>query len=207
MTYRTLIAFCGDRKIAEGSLGEVARAIKPVADSASEPTILIFDARTSEPVEIDLRGSIEDVLARLPEQAHDHGPADTTKTATGDNEPPRDESNRGPGRPKLGVIAREVTLLPRHWEWLAVQPGGASVTLRKLVEDARKAHGAQDRTRAARETTYRFASAIAGNRPNYEEAMRALFAGDSTRFEEMTEAWPADIRDHVRRLSGPAFET
>jgi uncharacterized protein len=114
--------------------------------------------------------------------------------------PPR----RGPGRPKLGVVAREVTLLPRHWDWLNAQPGGASVALRKLVEDARKNPEARQRQR--RDALYRFTSAMAGDAPGFEEAARALFAGDRLRFEANTAAWPTDVRSHALSLAEEAFE-
>jgi hypothetical protein len=107
---------------------------------------------------------------------------------------------RKPGRPKLGVVAREVTLLPRHWEWLASQPGGASVALRKLVEQARKANSGADRRRLAKESAYRFMSAMAGDEPGFEEAARALFAGRREEFEANMASWPADVRDHARKL-------
>ena len=112
---------------------------------------------------------------------------------------------KGPGRPRLGVVAREITLLPRHWEWLASQPGGASVTLRRLVEAARAESAQADAIRQAREATYRFMTAMAGNEPGFEEASRALFAGNSAAFTRHTEAWPDDVRDHARRLVGPTF--
>ena len=108
---------------------------------------------------------------------------------------------RGRGRPKLGVVAREVTLLPRHWEWLNAQPGGASVALRKLVEQARRANGDADRQRTARDAAYHFMSAMAGNLPDFEEAARALFADDRRAFVALVAAWPADIRDHVIKLA------
>jgi hypothetical protein len=111
------------------------------------------------------------------------------------------EEPRGVGRPKLGVVAREVTLLPRHWDWLNSQPGGASVALRKLVEEARKTRGDADRRRASQEAAYRFMSAIAGDLPGFEEAARALFAYDRRRFGEMVAGWPEDVRDHVVRLA------
>src|SRR6202011_5661244 len=113
---------------------------------------------------------------------------------------------RGPGRPKLGVIAREVTLLLRHWEWLAEQSGGASVALRRLVDEARRANKDKDRIRHAQEAAYRFIAAMAENKPHYEEVARALFAADSKRFEAGTASWPADVRDHARRLAAAAFE-
>ena len=108
------------------------------------------------------------------------------------------------GRPSLGVEAKEVTLLPRHWEWLGVQPGGASVALRKLVEEARRNDG-KSQVRTAQTALNRFMSAMAGNLPGFEEAGRALFAGDKAGFERETKAWPEDIRDYARRLAAPAF--
>jgi hypothetical protein len=132
-------------------------------------------------------GSVEDVVRRLE-------PRDV-----------RPRESRPPGRPKLGVVGREVTLLPRHWEWLATQPGGASVTLRRLVEEARRAGGDEERKRQARDAAYRFMFAVAGNEPGFEEASRALFAGDQSRFEEETERWPADVREHARTLARDAI--
>jgi uncharacterized protein len=112
-----------------------------------------------------------------------------------------EEEPRGRGRPKLGVVAREVTLLPRHWDWLSTQPGGASVALRKLVEQARKASGDSDRRRAAQEAAYRFMSAIGGDLPGFEEASRALFAYDRRRFGDLIAGWPEDVRDHAIKLA------
>jgi uncharacterized protein len=186
----TYIAFEGDRCLASGDLRDVARAAKQALDRDKAASILVFDGQTSGPIDIDFGGSIDDVLARLPA-----GVAATEEAAP-----------RGPGRPKLGVVAREVTLLPRHWEWLAQQSGGASVALRRLVEEARRANKDKDRVRHARETAYRFIAAMAENKPHYEEVARALFSGDAARFEAWTAGWPADIRDHARRLAAPAFE-
>jgi hypothetical protein len=181
------LAFEGDRCIASGDLHDVARAAKQALDRRKDALILVFDGKTSGPVEIDLRGSLDDVLARLPDIA-------AASAVDGDTAP---SAPRGPGRPKLGVVAREVTLLPRHWEWLAQQSGGASVALRKLVEEARRASGDRDRERAARDAAYHFMSAVAGDLPGFEEASRALFAGDRLRFEQHTVAWPEDIRAYA----------
>ena len=116
--------------------------------------------------------------------------------------PPGAESPR-PGRPKLGVAAREVTLLPRHWDWLATQPGGASVALRKLVEEAsRKPEACQ---RARRDAAYRFATALVGNAPGYEEAIRALYAGQQEDFAAHIEGWPADVRRVLEEMTAEAF--
>ena len=155
--------------------------------------ILVFDGRTSAPIELDLRGSVDEVLARLP--------ASSRAGQDGATAP------RGPGRPKLGVVAREVTLLPRHWDWLAQQRGGASVAIRRLVEQARRGGDEKDRPRQAQEAAYRFMAAMAGNRPHYEEAIRALFAPDPVGFEKMISGWPADVRNHAARLAEGAFYT
>jgi uncharacterized protein len=180
------IAFEGDRAIASGNLRDVVSAAKATLDRRRDASILIFDSLTGGPIDIDFRGSIEAVLARLPR---------TPIAPAADDGAP--SAPRRPGRPKLGVVAREVTLLPRHWEWLNAQRGGASVALRKLVDEARRASGDRDRERAAREAAYRFMSAMAGNLPGFEEASRALFAGDRLRFEQHTVAWPKDIRAYA----------
>jgi uncharacterized protein len=191
----SFVAFDGDRYIASGDLRSVARAAKDVLDRQGQALILVFDAN-SGPVDLDFRGSVDDVLDRLPEMA------DTTPAASD----AVDATPRGPGRPKLGVVAREVTLLPRHWEWLARQPGGASVALRRLVDEARRTSRDKDRIRHAQETAYRFIAAMGENKPHFEEVARALFAGDAKRFEAWTNDWPTDVRDHARRLAAAAFE-
>ncbi|CAJ0720476.1 hypothetical protein LMG6871_03894 [Ralstonia edaphis] len=187
-------AFAGTQRLAAGPVRDVARAVKTHLDAHPESQVQVFDNISAQPVEFDLRGTVEDVLARLDQAAPSAA------------EPPESESRpRGPGRPKLGVIAREVTLLPRHWDWLAAQPGGASVTLRKLVEDARRAAEGADRRRVAQEAAYRFMSAMAGNAAGFEEATRALFAADAAAFESLTHSWPADVRDFARELASRAF--
>src|ERR1700722_1055518 len=188
------VAFDGDRRIASGDLRAVARAAKEALDRRKDASILVFDGR-SGPIEIDFRGSLDDVLARLPQLPGAPAAEDAAIPAL-----------RGPGRPKLGVVAREITLLPRHWEWLAQQSGGSSVALRRLVDEARRANKDKDRTRQAQEAAYRFIAAMGENKPHYEEVARALFAADARRFETWTASWPADVRDHARRLAAAAFE-
>jgi hypothetical protein len=199
MTHPTLqvIAFDGNRRIAQGDLQTVAQKAKAHIDQreSAQVLVLVFDVETSRPVEIDFRGTGADVVQRLSADAH----------AQPEATPPQTSSPRGPGRPKLGVVAREVTLLPRHWDWLSQQPGGASVALRKLVDDARKTGSNKDRLRQAQEGAYRFMSAMAGDYPHYEDALRALYANDPTRFETMITQWPADVREHTMRLAGSAF--
>jgi len=189
-------AFEGFRRIASGVLAEVALKTKEVLDRGERAPLLIFDDMTGEQVEVDFRGTAEDVLNRLAERREGalHGRL------------PGEEASRGPGRPKLGVVAREVTLLPRHWDWLNQQPGGASVALRKLVEAARRGNEGRDRVRRSQEAAYRFMTAIAGNLPGFEEALRALFGGDQGRFDEQVAPWPRDVRDHARKLAMDAFQ-
>lgn len=179
-------AFAGDRLLASGSLAEVAIAVKMTSGTASTAPVLIFDDASGCVIDLDLRGSHRDIVGRLPPPVQP--PALTAPEA------------RGRGRPKLGVVAREVTLLPRHWDWLNARPGGASVALRKLVEDARRATADADRMRAARDAAYHFMSTMAGDRPGFEEASRALFAGNVARLKDLTAAWPTDIRSQLLRL-------
>ena len=178
-------AFDSHRRIASGPLCAVALAVKAAIDSGATGPVLVFDDATGHTVDIDTRGSEDDITRRF-----------------GDVGAPR-----GRGRPKLGVVAREVTLLPRHWDWLATQPGGASVALRKLVEAATRTHAEADRRRAALERAYHFMSAMAGDMPGFEEAARALFAVDEQRFRERVAAWPDDVRDHAIALAFGASPT
>ena len=192
-----VIAFAGSHRIAAGQLALVALKAKELLDRNDNATILIFDDLTSEQVEVDFRGSAEQVLQRL-------AASDAVAAVTEEN-PESHEPARGPGRPKLGVVGREVTLLPRHWDWLNAQAGGASVALRKLVEEARRHSEQRDQLRRAQEYAYRFMSAMAGNSVNFEEAARALFAGDQAGFELLVEAWTPDVRDHLITLANRAF--
>jgi hypothetical protein len=182
-------AFAGIRLLACGPLAEVAIAAKMAAGGAIAEPVLIFNDATGRSIDLDLRGSHRDIVARLPQ------PATAEPLVEPSTEP------RGRGRPKLGVVAREVTLLPRHWDWLGTQPGGASVALRKLVDTARRASGDRDRQRTARDAAYHFMSTMAGDRPGFEEASRALFADDRRRFGELIAGWPADIRDYILRIA------
>lgn len=186
-------AFQGSRRIASGELSNVVRSAKTVVDRAPSSSVLIFDDATSELIEVDFRGTAAEVVRRLA--------SDEPHSAT-----PEGEARRGPGRPKLGVVAREVTLLPRHWDWLGSQPGGASVALRRLVDEARRANVGTDRIRRSQEAAYRFMSAMAGDRARFEEATRALFASDRSRFESNIKGWPVDIRNHALMLADGAFE-
>jgi hypothetical protein len=174
--YMVYTVFHGLRSVATGSATDLVEVLK----EKPQGELLVFDNSTGSQVDLDRRGQPAEIT---------HVPADIAA------EP------RGRGRPRLGVIAKEVTLLPRHWDWLNVQPGGASVALRKLVDEARKTSGDRDRVRAAQEAAYRFMSAIAGNLPGFEEATRALFAYDRRSFTHLVANWPEDVRDYAVRLA------
>lgn len=186
-------AFSGSHRVASGELRHVALKAKQVFDSDPSQAILVFEDATGGVLELPLELPAAELLRSLNAE-----PAEADGAAV-------IASARGPGRPRLGVVAREVTLLPRHWQWLAAQPGGASVALRRLVEGARKVNADGDRRRVAQEAAYRFMHALAGNLPAYEEATRALFAGDIGRFEETLAHWPEDVREHASLLAADAF--
>jgi uncharacterized protein len=184
-------SFQGNRRLASGPLHVVALAVRIATEQPAIDPVLIFDDSTGRSIDIDTRGSDDDIFARYaPSPPYDEGALQAA------NDVPR-----GRGRPKLGVVAREVTLLPRHWEWLASQPGGPSVALRKLVEEARHTDSGRDQSRAGQERAYHFLSAMAGDMPGFEEASRALFANDRMKFGELIAAWPADVRTHATWLA------
>jgi hypothetical protein len=177
----TLTAFAGSRRIVAGTHAEVIARLRARADA--EP-VLVFDDSTGERLDLDLR----------------EGTPLAPESAAAD-----EQTTRGVGRPKLGVVAREVTLLPRHWDWLSRQPGGASVALRRLIDEARHVHADRDAQRASREAAYRFMSAIAGDLAGFEEAARALFADERTRFDQLIQPWPEDVRSYLQRLATAAW--
>jgi uncharacterized protein len=185
----TYTAFLDETLIASGPLNATLPIVKASFDRDAGALVLIFEDQTGRQVDFDLRGSLNEVLERaLPAR-----PA---------------AARSGPGRPKLGVVSREVSLLPRHWDWLEQQPNGASAALRRLVDEARNRNPGEQRARLATEAVGRFLSALAGNLPGYEEASRALYAGNRARVEDLIQRWPADIRAYLmRRLDdalGPA---
>lgn len=174
---RKCTAFVGERMIASGDAITVAVAMRAAIDSGAS-RVLAFEDETGRQIDFDLGGTDADIRTRL---------ADTAPEPT----------KPGRGRPKLGVVAREVTLLPRHWEWLAQQPGGASATLRRLVDQARKASSATQAPRLAQDAAYRLMSALAGDLPGFEDAARALFAGDYEAVGEVIGQWPKDIATYI----------
>ncbi len=188
MSEQQWIAFSGHTCIATGPREAVVRAVKIDYDRGSGEGIVVLDESTGQEVDFDLNGTVDDVLFRL---------------ASDDEGSTRRETPRR-GRPRLGVTSREVTLLPRHWDWLTRQPGGASGTLRRLVDSARKSPDARHQQALA--AADRFMAVIAGNLPNYEDASRALYAGDTQRFDALIAEWPEDVRRHALRLASVAFD-
>lgn len=181
--------FEGSHRIASGTLSEMALAVNKAQSRQGNAAILLFDNQTGKTVDLDLRGSDADIVARYSSPERQEMPAE-----------PVADAPKGRGRPKLGVVAREITLLPRHWEWLSAQPGGASVAIRKLVDAARKTVGNADTQRQATERAYQFMVTIAGDYAGFEAASRALFAGDSAAVAHAIAAWPEDIRTHITAL-------
>jgi uncharacterized protein len=184
----TCTAFLGTERIAFGPYGQVAATLNGL--DLTHGGLLVFDDASGQLVDFPWPAGFE--------------PAPAAQAAV----VPEEEAPAAPsgvGRPRLGVVAREVTLLPRHWEWLAQQRGGASAALRRLVDEARKTYAEQDAQRQAKERVYRFMSAIGGGLPGFEEASRALFAHDSGAFAERIGHWPIDVKTHLAWLSRDAF--
>lgn len=175
MTPSSLIAFQGHSCLARGPRDAVITRLKQQHDVDPSALVLVFERDTGRQVDFDLRGSLDEVLARAAAPLPAAAP-------------------RGRGRPRLGVTAREVTLLPRHWDWLEAQPSGASATLRKLVEGALRAEPAAADAARSREVASRLLGALAGDLPGFEEAMRALYAGQTATFESCVAAWPEDVQ-------------
>lgn len=187
-TDRTYTAFAGNRLIASGDLRTMVRRTKEHLDRGEADGLLIFEDQTGVQIDFDLRGTPEDALGRL-----------STHPRFASSEPPA-AVRSGPGRPKLGVVSREVSLLPRHWAWLDQQPGGISGALRRLVDEAGKHGQSKESARLAREAASKFMWVMAGNLPHFEEASRALFAKDLGRLDALIRDWPEDIRTQLERL-------
>ncbi|WP_093383508.1 DUF2239 family protein [Variovorax sp. OV329] len=184
-----LSAFAGFRRVAGGPSAEVIQQLRSSGHPSGGELVRVFDDATGTRLDLDLRPQAEIDATPVPKP-----PAAAAAPA-----------QRSVGRPRLGVVAREVTLLPRHWDWLNRQPGGASVALRRLVDDARHVHRERDALRASRETTYRVMTEMAGDLAGFEEATRALFAGDGAQFKLLIEPWPEDLRDYLHQLSAAAW--
>ncbi len=194
---KIFVAFAGTHLIARGMLDDVVRRSKDRLDRGEEKRIALFDDETGRPVDIDYSGSVAEVVARLGANPVAARPMSAGPMSARPGAAPG--KRRGPGRPKLGVVSREISLLPRHWSWLAEQRGGASVTLRKLVDAARKGNPAQAQSRKAIDAAHRFMWDMAGDQPGFEEASRSLFARNFDSFGQQIADWPAGIRGQLER--------
>ena len=178
-------AFLNGQCLTTGPLHEVALVLLRTQQTQPDALPLVFSDATGQSADLDLRGGEDAVCARYTVAAPTQQP-------------------KGRGRPKLGVVAREVTLLPEHWDWLAAQPGGASVALRKLVHEARRRGSGMDQTHQTRDRAYHAMSTLASDLAGFEEASRALFAGDHERLAAQMSNWPKDVRAYVLQLAEPA---
>lgn len=180
----TFTAFAGQSLVATGTLEVLLPKLKSLHETDAAASVLVFEDATGKQADFDLRGTMEDVLARaMPAPAR-----------------------QGPGRPRLGVVSREISLLPHHWEWLETQPNGASAAIRRLVEEARKRDPEAQKARLAKDATVRFLTSMAGNLPGYEESTRALYSANLDAFQREIGNWPKDIRDHALKMSEPIFQ-
>jgi hypothetical protein len=153
------------------------KQLKTYVDGGGIETPLVFADESGQQVDFDLRGSLEEVLVRA------RGP----------------RKSSGPGRPKLGVVSREISLLPRHWEWLQKQPQGISAALRRLVDEARKRDPSGQKARQVRDALSRVMWSMGGNLPGFEEASRALFAKRYADLRALIRQWPEDLREYVEQ--------
>ena len=183
-------AFESEKILFKGPLADLILKVKKRLGKSENSSILIFSDSTGKNIDFNFQGSEKDVLKRLEIYSEEVGI----------------NQSAGPGRPRLGVVSRVISLLPRHWEWLATQSGGSSAYLRKLVDEARKKEGGQHTLKQLQERTYKFISVMAGDLNGYEEALRALYKRDEKKFIALIEVWPRDIRNHALELARPAFE-
>lgn len=191
----TFTAFSGTRLLQTGPVETVLKKVKEDFDQRNNAPILVFEDATGKQTDFDLEGTPEEVIAHLAGHPllvrRNFDNPDVAAPAT---------KRPGPGRPRLGVVSREISLFPRHWKWLEGQPQGASAAIRKLIEAASAREPEKDRARRAREAAGNFMWAMAGNLPNFEEASRALYAGDTEKLNAQIAEWPKDVREYLSRL-------
>ena len=185
-------SFTGYRHIASGPLRTVLKETKTFYDSTQTPdernashhpeNLLFFHHGDGRQLDFDLSGSLEDVLSRI--QTREPSPVDETP------------DKPGKGRPRLGVVSKEVTLLPRHWEWLSRQPASASATLRRLVSEASSRENTSSKAKAERLGTILWT--LAGNLEGFEEASRCLHRLDFEGLFGFSDKWPGDLPGFIR---------
>lgn len=176
---KTYTAFTCLSRIGGGDLETTVRDTWAYIQDHPEANVQVFDDRTGHGVDLDLRGGLDEAMARVV--------------------PPKNK--KGPGRPALGVVCREVCLMPRHWEWLDEQTLSASAVIRRLIEAARKETSSDMARKRALEAAGRFMWAVAGDLVGFEEASRALYAERWPIFDRLVEPWAADVREQLAKMT------
>lgn len=183
----TYTAFEEFKIVSQGTLDDVAISVKHRLKEQGSSNILIFSDSTGRQIDLDLSGTDKQVLDRLK--------VFTTSSV---------QTQSGAGRPKLGVLPREISLLPSHWEWLLNQEGGSSAVIRNLIDEKMKTQLIH-KNKIAQERTYKFLSAHAGNLPSFEDAVRFLYRKDKKKFMDQISGWPKDVLKYTLSLSSDAF--
>lgn len=187
----TYTAFDNTSIIAHGSLRDVILKTKKILGKSENSSFLIFSDSTGKTIDFNFQGTEKEILKRL--------------EIFVSNSDEKIELAR-PGRPKLGVISREISLLPRHWEWLATQSSGASSSIRNLIEDAIKKSTSKVSLKQQQEKVYRVMTTLAGDLDGYEEAIRSLYKRDRESFIKFTKGWSKDLRSYLEKLTNDVFE-
>ncbi len=171
-------SFIGDRHLFTGDLKGMLSQTHAYISRHGEEGLLIFDNFSGRQIDYNFRVSLEELL--------------------GKELPPTPK--KGPGRPRLGVVCGEISLLPRHWDWLQRQRQSASATIRRLIEAAMKEASPEEKTREAIDAAGKFLWTMAGNLSDFEEASRALYAQKWHILDAITAAWPEDIAKHLNMM-------
>lgn len=172
-------AFRGDTRIITDSLFNVALALQ----KQSEMNVLVFNDQTGQQIDLDLSGSEDDLKQRYTEV----------------------EYVKKVGRPKLGVISREITLQQKHWNWLDQQSSSASAVIRKLIDKELNDPSSESNIMLAKQAIDHFMLAMLGNMPNYEEATRALYQGNKSHFLALIHNYPKDLKVYLELKAQTAF--
>jgi len=191
-----VVGFVGWELVARGTLDEVVAACRLASAQRPNQRTAFFD---------DVSGhAVEAPVAPTATRSPSEGVSPIVRSAPAAEREASDatgpQRKRGPGRPRLGVVSREVSLLPRHWEWLSAQRGGTSATLRRVIDAARKADGGTTERRRTIDAAHRFLWDIAGDLPCFEELTRALYAEQFQRVADLSCSWPTGVRQQLLRF-------
>ena len=187
-TKDTFSAYGPTSCIGQGELTDVALAAHRFLRTHPDQSALILQDSTCQIIDLDLSGD-----EALLERKANHYPIRSQAPVPDSKDP----------------ITGEITLLPRHWQWLAEQGGNASATLRRLIDEARRdpKQKADNECRRRQQLTYRFCQALCGDFQGYEDALRALYAADKDSFKTHISTWPADFALRAEALAEPIWAT